>query len=204
MMAAKARVYLEVGERSVFAVSLDWPGWCRRAKTSVDALEALDAYRERYARVVTVPFRVGPLEVVGTVSGTSTTDFGALDARGPWDDVALSRAELRRYLATLRDCWTYFDTVVDAAPAALRRGPRGGGRDRDAVAAHVRETERTYARRTGATVAPRTPWEEQREALIAALMVPPAAAAWRAAYSVRRCAWHVIDHAWEIEDKSLA
>jgi len=81
-----ARVYLEEGAKSVFAVSLDWPGWCRRGRTVGDALETLDAYRGRYGAVVGTVFAPGPLEVIGTVAGTRTTDFGAPDARGPWDD----------------------------------------------------------------------------------------------------------------------
>jgi len=52
-----ARVYLEEGTRTVFAVSLDWPGWCRKGR-SVD--DALDAYRARYGDVVCVDFAPGP------------------------------------------------------------------------------------------------------------------------------------------------
>ena len=49
----------------------------------------------------------------------------------------------------LAGSWRVFDEVVASAPAQLRKGPRGGGRDRDAVPDHVREAERTYARRIG-------------------------------------------------------
>lgn len=199
---AAARVYIEEGTTSVFAVSLDWPGWCRRAKSPDLAIEALDEYRERYAKIVTAPFRPGAFEIVGTVKGNGTTDFGAPDARGPWDLVPSTAHELNRQIAVLRDCWDYFDAVVDAAPQAMRRGPRGGGRDRDAIVNHVREAERAYCSRVGTRVAPRTLWDEQRDVVIAALRSKSVDAAWPRAYAIRRCAWHVVDHAWEIEDKS--
>jgi hypothetical protein len=197
-------VYLEEGTNAVFAVSLDWPGWCRRAKTSDLAIAALDDYRERYAKIVTASFRPGSFEIVGTAKGTATTDFGAPDARGPWDDEAISAKELARQVAILQDCWNYFDAVVENAPATLRRGPRGGGRDRDEIADHVRGAERVYCSRMGFRVAPRTPWDEQRDVVVTTLRTGTANARWPIAHAIRRCAWHIVDHAWEIEDKSDA
>ncbi len=199
---ATSRVYLEEGTKSVFAVSLDWPGWCRRAKTSDLALAALDDYRERYAKIVTAMFQPGSFEVVGVVKGNGTTDFGAPDARGPWDESAPSPTELARQLLVLQDCWNYFDAVVDGAPSRLRRGPRGGGRDRDNIVDHVREAERAYCSRMGFRVAPHTPWDEQRDVVLTTLRTATANAKWPTAYAIRRCAWHIVDHAWEIEDKS--
>ncbi|MGC2485474.1 MAG: hypothetical protein WA359_04430, partial [Acidimicrobiales bacterium] len=134
-----SQVYLEQGKTAVFAVSLDWPGWCRRARTADLALEALDDYRDRYAKIPSIIFNPGDLHVVATLTGNATTDFGAPDARGPFDVPALSPKELARQIGLLQDCWNYFDDVVDHAPPTLRRGPRGGGRDRDAVVDHVRE-----------------------------------------------------------------
>jgi hypothetical protein len=52
-------------------------------------------------------------------------------------------------------------------------------------------------------VPPRTPWEEQRAALSAALRAGAPGGTWTARYAVRRTGWHVMDHAWEIEDKSM-
>jgi hypothetical protein len=195
-------VYVEEGKNSVFAVSLEWPGWCRRAKTADLAIESLDGYRDRYAQIVTSPFQLGPFEIVGTVKGNATTDFGAPDARGPWDDEILSPAELSRQIAVLQDCWNYFDVVADNSPATLRKGPRGGGRDRDAIVDHVREAERAYCSRVGFRVAPRTPWDEQRDVVVTTLKAATPHAKWPVSYALRRIAWHVVDHAWEIEDKS--
>ncbi len=199
---ATSRVYVEEGKNSVFAVSLGWPGWCRRAKTTDLAIESLDVYGERYAKIVTSPFRPGPFEIVGTVKGNATTDFGAPDARGPWDHEALSATELSRQIAVLQDCWNYFDLTVESAPSTLRKGPRGRGRDRDAIADHVREAERAYCSRVGFRVAPRTPWDEQRDVVMTTLRSISSSAKWPVAYALRRIAWHIVDHAWEIEDKS--
>jgi len=200
---ARSRVYLEEGKNTVFAIALDWPGWCRRAKTPDLAIEALDEYRERYAKIVSATFRPGPFDVVGTAKGNGTTDFGAPDARGPWDQDELTRLELEHQLVVLQDCWNYFDTVVENAPAALQKGPRGGGRDRDGIVDHVREAERAYCSRVGFRVAPRTPWDEQRDVVVTTLRAGTQNAKWPVSYAIRRCAWHVVDHAWEIEDKSL-
>jgi hypothetical protein len=201
---ARSRVYFEQGKNSVFAVSLDWPGWCRRAKTPDLAIEALDGYRERYAKIVTEKFLPGSFEVVGTAKGNRTTDFGAPDALGQWDEGGLTAGELGRQLAVLHDCWNYFDAVVESAPATLQKGPRGGGRDRDNIVDHVREAERAYCAKVGFRVAPRTPWDEQRDVVMTTLRSGSPAAKWPIAYAIRRCAWHVVDHAWEIEDKSLS
>ncbi len=196
-----ARVYLEEGARSVFAVALDWPGWCRRGRTDDDALDALDAYRDRYRAVVGPASVPETLEVIGSVAGNRTTDFGAPDARGPWDEEALDPVELDRQVGLLGAAWTYLDGVLATSAPTLRKGPRGGGRDRDAIADHVREAERAYAPKFGIRVPPRTPWPEQRAMLVAGLRAAPDGTPWPVGYALRRIAWHVLDHAWEIEDK---
>jgi hypothetical protein len=196
------RVYFEEGKSSVFAAAIDWPGWCRRAKTMDLALEALLEYQDRYAAVLSVPFRPGKLDVVGAVPGNTTTDFGAPGVDTPWDAEAISSRDLKRQVTVLSDSWAYFDAVVDSAPATLTKGPRGGGRDRDAIVEHVREAERAYGRKIGPRVAPRTSWVEQRGSISSALLADSPDGVWPSRYSLRRLAWHVLDHAWEIEDKS--
>ena len=66
----------------------------------------------------------------------------------------------------------------------------------------MREAERSYGRKIGVRVPPRTPWPEQRAELAAALRTGTSEGAWPVRYALRRFAWHVLDHAWEIEDKS--
>jgi len=196
------RVYFEEGKSSVFAAVIDWPGWCRRAKTTDLALEALLEYRDRYAAVLTMPFKPGKLQVVGSVKGNATTDFGAPAVDTPWDAEAITARDLRRQVAVLVDCWTAFDAVVASAPPTLAKGPRGGGRDRDAVVDHTREAERHYCSALGSRVPPRTPWTEQRATVTESLLAGSPGGKWPPRYSLRRMAWHVLDHAWEIEDKS--
>jgi hypothetical protein len=193
-------VYLEQGRTWTFACAVDWPGWARRGKGDEAALEELRAYADRYALVVP-GFEAGELQVIGTVPGNATTDFGAPDARGPWDETPVDAGVLAD---RLEHCWAAFDRAVAAATPELRKGPRGGGRDRDAVAAHVQEAERSYGRMLGVRLPPRTPWHEQREAFSAAIRAGAPDARWPLPYAVRRFAWHVLDHAWEIEDKSLS
>ncbi len=193
-------MYLEQGRTWTFAVALDWPGWARRGKGDEAALEELAAYADRYALAVQ-GFSYDELHVVGTVPGSATTDFGAPDARGPWDEEPVDAALLAD---RLEDCWAALDRAVAAATPELRKGPRGGGRDRDAVAAHVQEAERSYGRKLGVAVPPRTPWDQQRQAFSAAVRAGAPAATWPLGYAVRRFAWHVLDHAWEVEDKSLS
>ena len=196
------RVYFEEGKSSVFAAAIDWPGWCRRAKTNDVALEALLEYQDRYAAVLSVPFKPGKLEVVGSVAGNATTDFGAPGVESPWDFEAITSRDLKRQVTVLEDIWRFFDGVIDGAPAKMRKGPRGGRRDRDDIVAHVQEAERHYCSKLGTRVPPRTPWVAQRAVVVGALLAGSPEGTWPSRYSVRRLAWHVLDHAWEIEDKS--
>jgi len=196
------RVYLEVGKTWTFACAIDWPGWCRRGKTADEALETLSSYTSRYAVVGGHAFKPGTIDVVARIPGDATTDFGAPSVTGAWDDEPMSPAERKRLAGLLDSTWLVFDDVVARAPSTLRKGPRGGGRDRDEMAEHVREAERTYARKIDVRVAPRTPWVEQRAAIVAALGQGNAGGAWPVRYLVRRIAWHVMDHAWEIEDRA--
>jgi hypothetical protein len=203
-VAAERRtpVVLEVGKTWTFATALDWPGWCRRGKGEAPAVAALLDYADRYAVVAGAGFRPGKPEVVERLTGTTTTDVGAPAVAGRCDDEPLDGKEAERLTALLEASWRYFDKVVAGAPERLRKGPRGGGRDRDAIVEHVREAERSYGRKIGVRMPPRTPWPEQRTELAAALRSGKSEGAWPARYALRRFAWHVLDHAWEIEDKS--
>lgn len=201
MTGTTTRVVLEVGRTWTFASALDWPGWCRRGKGEHRALDVLLDYADRYSSVAGTSFAPGEPEVIDQVPGTSTTDFGAPDARSRWDDEPLDRGEADRFAELLEASWRRFDQIVLGAPVQLRKGPRGGGRDRDAIVDHVREAERSYGRRIGVRLPPRTPWRDQRDALVTALRAEPSDGAWPARYAFRRIAWHVLDHAWEIEDR---
>jgi hypothetical protein len=212
-------VYLEIGRRRVFAGALDWPGWCRSGKTEEAALEALAAYAPRYAPVPAeagVPFPGGAadrLDVIERLPGGATTDFGAPEAIADADRRPLTKKEAERHAALVVASWAVFDRVVAGAPAELRKGPRGGGRDRDAIVDHVLGAEASYARTLG--VRHRQPARDDRETIaalreaIAAALSQPSTGepltpkGWPPRYTARRIAWHVLDHAWEIEDKSV-
>lgn len=208
-------VYLEVGRRRVFACSLAWPGWCRSGADEEAALATLAAYGSRYAPVAAragLAFSPTPrLEVVDRVPGSATTDFGAPGAVPGADRSAPSAATARRTAALVRAAWDVFDQVGAGAPAVLRKGPRGGGRDRDAMIEHVVEAERTYARKIGVRHPPAhgDPAKvadlraEVAEVLAGAHRAPaPPEAGWPLPYAARRIAWHALDHAWEMEDRS--
>jgi hypothetical protein len=204
------QVYLELGKKKVFAASLRWPGWGRFAKSEEGALEALATYTPRYAVVAAAagqPFSAtAPVfSVVERLAGTASTEFGVPDAKTSADQEPPTAAEATRLAALLAASWKLFDDAAATAPESLRKGPRGGGRDRDKMVHHVIESEAAYARRLG--VKHRPPAFGDVEA-IAALRADVLAAihsrvegAWPLRYAVRRFAWHVLDHLWELEDR---
>ncbi|MDQ6748098.1 MAG: hypothetical protein M3010_08360, partial [Candidatus Dormibacteraeota bacterium] len=208
-------VYLEVGKKRAFASALEWPGWTRGGKTAEAALEALGAYAERYAAVASAAGLVLPiaadLDVVERIPGGGTTDFGAPEFPATSDRAPLPAAEAERLVGLLAACWLVLDGVAAAAPAELRKGPRGGGRDRDKMYAHVLGAEANYARYLGIRgpepgVADRPAIARHRTAVVTALRAAtgepdPAQKRWLPRYTVRRMAWHVMDHAWEMEDR---
>ena len=208
-------VVVEATDRKAFASAVDWPGWCRSGRTPEAALEALAEYAERYAvlarlaRVRFSPAAGDTLSVVEQLPGDATTSFGAPSIVASTDRRALTATEADRQVRLLRACWQELDRLAVEAPEELRKGPRGGGRDRDKVVAHVVEAERSYARLIGVRHPPfhgdpgalETCRAEIERALRAARSGEPMPK-WTARYFLRRAAWHVLDHVWEIEDKS--
>jgi hypothetical protein len=214
---ASTPVYLEVGRTRVFAVMVDWPGWARSGRTTPAALEALTAYQGRYARVAAragypLPDDVAAdLAVVEELAGDATTEFGAPGRVPDLDRAALTGEDARRLADLVAASWAELDEVAAGAPAQLRKGPRGGGRDRDDVMRHVLAAETSYARKIGVRM--REPQvgdleaiaafrAQVRRALQAGDLARPATG-WPIRYAARRIGWHVLDHAWEIEDRSL-
>ena len=192
-------VYLEVGKAKTFACSVEWPGWCRSGRNPEAALENLGAYADRYSVSVGVklPRGAGNFDVVEQWPGGGATDFGALDKPCSLDQRPLTAADARKLADIVEASWRTLDRIAATAPPTLRKGPRGGGRDRDAIVEHVVEAERSYFRSVGIKSGDR---DEFIAALRAAREAAPHKWPWR--YAARRVAWHVLDHAWEIEDKS--
>jgi hypothetical protein len=208
-------VYLDVGRKKTFAVAFDWPGWARSGRTPEAALETLEAYLPRFVPVVLraglePPTVQGGLDVVEQVPGSATTDFGALGNAPEADLAPLRPGEPERLAALVRAAWAVFDDVAAAAPAKLRKGPRGGGRDRDKIVAHVVNAEAGYIRQLGlkaSTAGQEVPAPTWRADVLATLRKardagPLKERGWPPRYAARRIAWHVLDHAWEIEDRS--
>ena len=211
-------IYLEAGSKRVFVSAAEWPGWCRSGKNEAAALEALAAAGSRYAAVARragltfKPAAAKDFKVLERLPGSATTDFGAPGAIAKAEARPLTAAGADRMEALLRAGWKTLDEVVRRAPPELRKGPRGGGRDRDQIAGHVLDAEGAYATRIGVRLKPPPADDgkavaQWRDALIAGLRAAREEAAegggkrWPPAYAARRIAWHALDHAWEIEDR---
>jgi hypothetical protein len=205
-------IYLEVGQKKVFACAIDWPGWSRSGKTDEAAIEALAEYATRYRPVASAAGLSWPksvaddFRVVERTPGNATTDFGAPGVIADVDQAPMTAAARKRIAKLVGAAWTVFDDVVAKTPPELRKGPRGGGRNRDKMIDHVLGAEVAYARKFG--VKHKQPAIDDRAAIdavhadiLAALEHGDADAAWPAPYVARRIAWHVLDHAWEMEDK---
>jgi hypothetical protein len=209
-------IYLEAGSKRVFACTLDWPGWCRLGKSEQDALQILASYRDRYAAVAAeagIDLPAADFDVVEKLSGSMTTDFGAPAAIPTSDRRPLTTTHADRLLALLGGCWTIFNRVVASSPRELRKGPRGGGRDRDKMVDHVLGAETGYARKVG--VQSPAPNRDDSTAIVtfrgqltdtlrrAVGETSSSDNRWPAPYVIRRIAWHVMDHAWEMEDRRV-
>ena len=199
-MSGATAVYVEVGRKRTFASAADWPGWCRHGKTESGALEALAAYKPRYAKVAKLARLVLPKDVEFVVEerlrGNATTDFGAPGIPAKQESMPMPAKDLERMVSLVEAAWRYLDQVVAAAPQELRKGPRGGGRDRDKMFAHVLDAELAYASGIGLRLK-----QPDRAALRDAFFRPNPGAKWPVPYAMRRIAWHALDHAWEIEDR---
>jgi hypothetical protein len=223
MSLARIFVHLEVGPKTTFASALEWPGWCRAGTDERAALAALASYAERYARVAELSGGSLPstltFDVVERVPVGSITAFAAPECRRPFpqvtaeaDRAALTPIAARRLAELVAAGWATFDEVAATSPAELRKGPRGGGRDRDEIVDHVIATEATYARKLG--LKRKQPASndmvgrgELREAIVALVGRPSDGSpvvpdGWTTRYAARRIAWHVLEHAWEMQDRA--
>ncbi len=207
-------IYVELAEKKAIAWSLEWPGWCRIRKDETGAVQALIDTEERYrliARRAGLEFAPGDLVVVERLQGDANTAWGVPSVLAVADSMPVDEETAGRRVALLRAAWVVLEEVAATAPMELRKGPRGGGRDRDEIWRHVIEAERAYARKIGVR---HKPFEgndagalhAMREEIAAVLSKsssgePLVSGGWNASYTVRRMAWHVVDHIWEIEDR---
>jgi hypothetical protein len=145
-VADPVRVMLEQGKKKrVVACAFDWPGWDRSARIGEDVLAVLAAYRPRYARVAELAgfgaeFRAtGELEVVERLEGIGMTDFYGLSGRAAAaENGPMTAAQCERKVALLQAAWSIFDDVAARVSPELRKGARGGGRDRGQIIRHAK------------------------------------------------------------------
>jgi len=209
-------------KRSV-AIAIDWPGWSRGAKTAELALETLESYRPRYRAVASLAGRAGDLDAAGPIEivedrvGTGSTDFWGISfSPSATEHGPMSEAELERGLTLLQAAWAFFDGVAARVSPELRKGPRGGGRNREQIIEHTVRVESEYfARQVGLRIpvgAARTSegLRQHRDAYVAAMraynagMITRRMRSWTLPFLIRHSAFHMLDHAWEMEDRDLS
>lgn len=216
------RVMLEIGPKGkkVVAVAPDWPGLERGAKTEEAALERLLAYVPRYAAVAKLAgmeaafATITGVDVVERYAGTGSTDFwGVSFAFSSIDQQAMLGEALERELTLMRACWAAFDAVRSRVSAEMQKGPRGGGRDRDRIVHHVFANEQDWAKGLGVHAPDGVMLTDERlqahrDAYCHAIrnygLQGKLAGKWPLRYLIRHTAYHVLDHAWEMEDKDLS
>ena len=221
-MTDKLRLILEIGKkRRVVAGAMDWPGLDRWGTSEDSAIEKLLSYIPRYAEVaeragLAKAFtRARDVEVVERVPGSSSTDFwGIAHVSSQIEAEVPSSADLERRLELLRAGWAHFDDLAVRVSEELRPGPRSAGRSRDQIIRHVCINEPDQFSKK---VEVRTPLEDvmtkdgltsHRQAYLDAIRAYNAegrpARSWPIQFLVRRTAHHVMDHAWEMEDRDLS
>ena len=218
-------VYLEIGTKRTFAGAVDWPGWCRSGRDEASALQALVDSGPRYAHVLAatgivfqLPAGTSAFVIVERLEGNATTDFGAPNVALSRDTRPVDDAELLRFQTLLQASWRAFDGAVQAARGKeLRKGPRGGGRDVEGIIQHVLAGDKSYLARLAWKPKPgeaqdlSEELDRTRQVILERLAAavrgevpargPRGGVIWAPRTFVRRVAWHVLDHTWEIEDR---
>ncbi len=209
-------------DKKVVVFAIDWPGWSRGAKTADVALATLESYRERYRPVavaagMTEEFdAAGPLDVVEDRVGTGSTDFWGISfSPSSFEQGLMDEREIDRKIRLLGGSWSFFDGVAARVTAEMRKGPRGGGRDREQIIRHTIRTEsEDFAKRLGLRIPENAALtarglSDHREAYVAAMRAYNEGGgkpmrSWTLPFLIRHSAYHVLDHAWEMEDKDLS
>ena len=218
-------VFVESGKRKTFVGAIDRPGWVRWGRDEATAMASLLAYGPRYAGILNAvgiqfqpPATAASFHVLERHQGNATTDFGAHDIILDCDSELVNQVDFQRWLDILQASWDAFDqAAIRAKGKTLRKGPRGGGRDLEKIKLHVLQADQAYLRRIAWRV---RKMEERsildqmdaarsmiRQALQSAVEKglpekgPRGGVIWPLRFFIRRVIWHVLDHAWEIEDR---
>jgi hypothetical protein len=222
-MGDSLRITLEVGPKAkrVVAVAPDWPGLERGATSDEAAVSTVQSYLPRYAEVAALAGlrtefdATSGAEIVERYAGTGSTDFWGISfAFSSIDEATMSSEELERGLALMTACWLFFDDVRGRVSAEMRKGPRGGGRDRDRIVRHVLGVEQDWGKKLGLAAAEDGTVVTDDEGVQAFRGLyceairrfhseDRSARNWPLRYLIRHTAYHAMDHAWEMEDKDL-
>jgi hypothetical protein len=217
-MTKPVAVSIEASPKKSFATAVDWPGWSRSGKSEALALEALASHADRYAQVAKQAGEAFPssdrldLDVVERTDGGGGTEFGVPSNVTEHDRRPVTATEADRLARLVDAAWRTFDSIAMAAPEELRKGPRGGGRDTSKIVDHVFGSEQSYASTIGVKSKPfdtgdRPTLDKLRAAMLEVLRQPSDGSPipnsrWTSRYAAHRIAWHALDHAWEIEDRT--
>jgi len=134
------------------------------------------------------------------------------------DNVPIDQKEYERFEKILQASWQAFDKALEQAKGKeLRKGPRGGGRNIEKIMRHILEADQAYLRKLAWKhkkengIALVEEINQTRQAILGALEVaingklpekgPRGGVIWSPRYFVRRVAYHVVDHVWEIENR---
>jgi hypothetical protein len=223
-MSGSMPVLIEAGTKGkkVVAYAQHWPGLERNGSRDEVALQKLATYFPRYARVAE---RAGlghefaaqsesDFEVVERYVGSGSTEFWGISfVHSSIDHLPITADELERQLSLLQACWAEFDHFGATVSAELKRGPRGGGRMRDEIVRHLLYCEIDWAKKLDLhydyhDVIPLDARAAYHEDFVNAVRRLHAedkpAKSWTLPFLIRHTAFHVMDHAWEMEDKDLS
>ena len=123
----------------------------------------------------------------------------------------LGADEASRTAALLSASWEFLDEVVAEAPSELRKGPGVAAGTGTPSWSHVAAAEQMFGRKVGFKLPVPAPGDRDvvvanRAAILDWCRSGKArpdgpAIRWPPRYAARRLIWHVLDHAWEIEDR---
>ncbi len=217
------KIFVETGKKKVFVGAIEWPGFCRSGRNEDTAISELKNYGVRYAEALDgseldfkIPDTTSDFLILERHEGNATTDFGAPSKILDVDSEPINKQDFEHFHKILTACWRKLDKVVEEAKdKELRKGPRGGGRDLEKILSHVHEVNQVYAKRlawTGKNCSVseiNQTWQDIMNTFQMAEQLglpekgPRGGEIWKPRYFVRRIAWHVLDHAWEIEDRMI-
>jgi hypothetical protein len=216
-------LFIETGKKKVFAGAIEWPGWCRSGKNEDNAILELKNYGSRYAQMFggsevdfQTPDSISDFSISERHKGNATTDFGAPSIKLDADSEPITEQDFERLQKILIACWQKLDQAREKAMGKeLRKGPRGGGRDLDKILDHVNGANQAYLKRLAWKGENRSvdEMDQARQDMMNALEIavreglpekgPRGGEIWTVRYFIRRTAWHILDHAWEIEDRIM-